>query len=155
MMLSKEDVTDIVSHAFRGVQLGNGVGLQQGDGLDNYADEATLRELRSKDEATDWSRIPLEHLNRYFGSLSFMDEEGMRFHLPAFLLADLRDELSAGDVLFHLCYTHGYGVDHFQLLSNEQREAVRQFLWLRLADPRYEFQKPMIQESLERYWGIE
>jgi hypothetical protein len=151
-MMTEQDVAELVNQAFRGVRLGNGVGLQQGKGLDEYADEATLRELRSNDEATDWSRIPLKHLNRYLSSLSFMDEEGMRFHLPAFLLADLRDELSTGDVLFYLCYSHGSDADHFKLLSNEQRNAVRQFVLLRLADPHYEFQKPTIEKSLDRYW---
>jgi hypothetical protein len=153
-MMTDQDVAELVSQAFRGVRLGNGVGLQQGKGLDDYADEATLQELRSKDEAIDWSHIPLKYLNRYFGSLSFMDEEGMRFHLPAFMLADLREELTAGDLLFYLCDADGY-TDIFGLLSDAQRNAVRQFLRLRLSDPRYALQKPMIEVSMERYWRID
>lgn len=145
----RDRVLELVRSAFRGVTLGNGVGLRQGQGLDDYADERTLASYRAQDEKNDWSAIPVADLDRCYSSLSFFDAEGMRFHLPAYLVADLEDSLKTADVLFHLAYTdHG----RFDTLSPAQREAVRQFLLLRLSDSRREFDHPTIEAALANYW---
>lgn len=57
-------VSALVREAFRGVTLGNGVGLHQGQGIDDYADESTLASLRARDEKVDWSAIPVAELDR-------------------------------------------------------------------------------------------
>lgn len=148
----KNHVLNLVRSAFCGVTLGNGVGLRQGQGLDDYADERTLASYRAKDEKNDWSAIPVTDLDGCYSSLSFFDAEGMRFHLPAYLVADLEDGLQTADVLFHLAYT-GHGAEsRFDTLSPAQREAVRQFLLLRLSDHHREFHHPMIEAALTDYW---
>jgi hypothetical protein len=135
--------------AFAGVKLGNGVGLRQGQGLDDYADARTLASYRAQDEQHDWSAIAVEALDQCYSSLSFFDAEGMRFHLPAYLVADLKQQLKTADVLFHLAYC----VDsRFEKLSDAQRNAVREFLLLRLSDRHYEFVHPMIETALREYW---
>ena len=96
-------VLNLIRTAFAGVVLGEGVGLRQGRGLDDYADEGTLASYRAQDEKHDWSAIPVADLNRYGDSLSFFDPDGMRFHLPAYLVADLEGTLHT-EVLFHLVY---------------------------------------------------
>jgi hypothetical protein len=40
-----------------------------------------------------------------------------------------------------------------ELLSPAQREAARGYLLLRLSDPNYEFEHPMIRAALETYWA--
>lgn len=142
---------EVISNAFHGVKLGSGVGLFQGQGLDDYADEATCAAYRDKDEKDDWSRISAEDLNRCHSSLSFFDAEGMRFHLPAFLILDLQGGDRMG-MTFHL--THAAVVDHtkFDLLSPEQRLSVRSFLLFLLSDPDEEFDHPHIQHALDHYW---
>ncbi|MDZ7616223.1 MAG: DUF6714 family protein, partial [Patescibacteria group bacterium] len=100
----------------------------------------------------DWSAIPVADLDRYCSCLSFFDAEGMRFHLPAYLVADLEDRLQSGDVLFHLvCTAHG-AESRFDTLSPAQREAVRQFLLLRLSDHHRQFSHSMIEAALTNYW---
>jgi len=142
-------VLALVRSAFRGVTLGNGVGLRQGQGLDDYADERTLATYRAQDEKNDWSAISVSDLDKCYSSLSFFDAEGMRFHLPAYLVADLQDSLQTADVLFHLVYTDQ---GRFDILSTAQREAVRQFLLLRLSDNHREFHHPTIEAALANYW---
>ena len=94
MTPEEERVADLVRRAFYGVTLGNGVGLLHGQGLDYYADRQTLAQYRAKDEKLDWTRIGVTELNRCHSSLSFFDAEGMRFHLPAYLIADLEGTLN-------------------------------------------------------------
>jgi hypothetical protein len=151
------EVADLIRVAFRGVTLGGGVGLLQGQGLDDYAAFATLAEYRARDEKDDWSRIPPEMLDRCYSSLSFFDAEGMRFHLPAYLLADLGGTTRTADVTFHLTYTGHGAPEKFLLLSGPQREAVRQFLLLKLAGVAgWECEPPtsaMIRAALGSLWA--
>lgn len=149
----EKSVADGIGRAFAGVTLGAGVGLRQGQGLDDYADGATLVELRSLDEANDWSRIDFEQLNAYSAALSFMDSEGMRFHLPAYVIADLQGVLFTTDILFYLTATPD--PTYFRLLSVEQRDSIKRFLKLRLADPEFSFHHPLIKLALEQCWDRE
>jgi hypothetical protein len=135
-----------ISEAFRGVKLGSGVGLMEALGLDDYADGATLARLHAEDEREDWGRIPMESLND--SGLTFTDEEGMRFLLPAYLIAELRGNRIAAGVCFHLCS----GLLRFSLLSADQCAAVRSFLLYVAEDPDYEFERGNIVRALEDYW---
>jgi hypothetical protein len=147
-------VADLIRTAFHDVCLGNGVGLRQARGLDDYANAATLEEYRSKDEKDDWSKIPLEDLNHYRDTLSFFDAEGMRFHLPAFLIAAINGTLT-GDVVFHLTHFEHDATSRFALLSETQRHAVREYLLLYLSeacDDEIGFVGPRIEKALAEYW---
>ncbi len=152
MNADKERVLSLVRKAFQGVTLGEGVGLRQGQGLDDYAHERTLASYRAQDEKHDWSAIPVADLDRYYSSLSFFDADGMRFHLPAYLVADLEGSLQTADVLFHLVHMAHGAASRFDTLSPAQREAVREFLLLRLSDAQREFEHPMIEAALRDYW---
>src|SRR5262245_39973334 len=123
----EQHVSKLIRAAFRGVTLGEGVGLREAQGLDDYADERTLGSYRAQDEKHDWSAIRAPDLDRCYSSLSFFDATGMRFHLPAYLVADLEGSLETADVLFHLTHL-GDGGSRFGKLSAAQRDAVREFL---------------------------
>ncbi len=154
MTAYKDRVLGLVRSTFQGVTLGEGVGLRQGQGLEDCADAQTLASYRAQDEKRDWSAIPVADLDRYHSSLSFFDADGMRFHLPAYLVADLECRLQTADVLFHLIYmAHGAAL-RFDILSSAQREAVREFLLLRLSDPDRESVHSMIEEALRDYWTV-
>ena len=145
-----QEVGRIIEAAFAGVTLGDGVGLQEAQGLDDYADDTTCAAYRATDEKDDWHRIPVEALQRCHSSLSFFDAAGMRFHLPAYLLADLRDDYGFG---MAFCLTHSGGRDrYFCLLSEAQRKAVRAFLLHILDEPDYQFDRPDILRALDGYW---
>jgi len=152
MSVDEARVASLVREAFQGVKLGGGVGLMQGEGLDDYADDETLARYRDQDEKEDWSRISVADLNQYAGSLCFFDAAGMRFHLPAFLTAHLQGTLTQ-DVLFHLTYlTHG-GLSRFASLSEPQRNAVREFLTLELSRSD-RFARPRIEKAVSEYWTL-
>jgi hypothetical protein len=145
-----QEVCRAIEDAFAGVTLGGGVGLQEAQGLDDYEDAATCAAYRANDEKDDWHRIPAEALQHCNSSLSFFDAEGMRFHLPAYLLADLRDDYGF-DMAFCLTQTSDYN-RYFCLLSEAQRRAVRAFLLHILDEPDYQFDRPHILRALDDYW---
>ena len=146
-----EAVCQDIETAFSGVTLGSGVGLTEAGGLDDYADAATLAAYRANDEKEDWRLIPAEALQRCNSSLSFFDAEGMRFHLPAYLLAELRDEYGFG-VTFCLTHLSEHCVSQFALFSSAQRAAVRAFLLHILDDPDEQFHRSDIVRALNEYW---
>ena len=146
-----DTLCEVIRKAFAGVKLGKGVGLQEGQGLDDYEDAATCTKYRAKDEKEDWSRIPVAELNRCSSSLSFFDPAGLRFHLPAFLIADLRGEYQGGNVVFHLTYPANLTGDAFSLLSSAQRSAVRAYLLHVAADGKEHFSRAD-KRALKDYW---
>ncbi len=146
-----QEVCRAIEVAFAGVTLGNGVGLREGQGIDDYADAATCAAYRAGDEKEDWRRITVEALQQCSSSLSFFDAEGMRFHLPAYLLADLRGD-EAVDMAFCLTMTSDYD-RYFRLLSEAQRQAVRAYLLHIVEEPTYEYERPHIRRALSGYWS--
>ena len=54
----------------------------------------------------DWMKIPSQVLDRHAGALNFFSEAGFRYFLPAYLVADINNELMYADPLFHLI--HGF-----------------------------------------------
>jgi hypothetical protein len=147
----RERVAKLVSEAFDGVTLGNGIGLWQGQAIDDYADAKTIATARLRDEKCDWRAISVDDLNRCHSSLCFFDAEGMRFHLPAFLLAELNGTLSEG-ITFTLTMMNDYRMKQFAVLSAAQRKSIRESLLIFKDDPDFEYERPTIESALADYW---
>ena len=146
-------VCSVIRTAFKDVKLGNGVGLWQAQGIDDCDDEATWSAYREKDEKEDWQRITTDDLNHCYSSKSFFDAEGMRFHLPAYLIADLNGEYGFG-MAFTLTHLNEneYCKSYFTLFSLAQRLAVREYLLYIRSEPDYSHERADIDKALEGYW---
>ncbi|MBK1884864.1 hypothetical protein JIN85_20810 [Luteolibacter pohnpeiensis] len=149
-----DELITTISEAFREVTLGDGVGLRHAQGLDDYEDGETCAAYRESDEKDDWRAISSDDLNSCNSSLSFFDAEGMRFHLPAYMTAELRGDYRFG---MSFCLTHldAHGRTYFTALSEVQRQAVRLFLLFLRDDPDYQFDREEIDQALESYWTAE
>lgn len=112
-----------IRDAFAGVTLGDGIGLGEAQALDDYASNEVRAACRADDEKSDWTAIAVEVLNQHSSSPSFFDAEGMRFHLPAYLIADL-DGVYEHEFVYHL----GGPSEKFSLLTPLQRSAVELYL---------------------------
>lgn len=55
---------------------------------------------------TDWSQLDPVVLDGGYDALSFFSEGGFRYFLPAYVIADLKDQLHTADPVFHL--TNGF-----------------------------------------------
>ena len=148
---TKEALKKQIQQAFSGVNLGTGVGLWEAQGLDGYASKDKCAEYREKDEKLDWQTLRVEALNKCNSSPSFFDAEGMRFHLPAYLIADLNGEYEFG-MAFTLTQSSNLG-EQFSLLNDEQRAAVRSYLQFIEHEPEYSFEREHIQNALANFWA--
>ena len=147
----KEQLKERIRNAFAGVTLGEGVGLREAQGLDDYASEEKCAEYRASDQKIDWQALRSEDLNECNSSLSFFDAKGMRFHLPAYLLADLEGTYGFG-MAYELTQSSSLN-GQFALLSEEQRAAVRAYLRFIEHEPEYEFDREHIQAALKGPWA--
>lgn len=150
----KARIENLIREAFRGVTLGDGIGLREGCGLDDYASSIKLAEYRAQDERDNWESLSIEDLDAYSTSLSYFDAKGMRFHLPAYLM----NELNGGNRTFSLMFylTHISADDQrLRLLTRDQRSAVREFLLYMLStfeEPKLSFERPLIEYALDEVW---
>lgn len=70
------------------------------DGEEPFDEVTPFREHKT------WAAIESSFLDAHASALSFFSEAGFRFFLPAYLIADLKEELLTADPVFHL--THGF-----------------------------------------------
>lgn len=125
-----------IRSAFSGVQLGEGTGLYEARGIDDYASEAEMKLLKERDERSDWQTLTPEQLAECHSSPSFFDARGFLFHLPAFLIAELNDQHEFGfaDRLFAVAYgTEGWPM----LLNRLQRDSIARVLELVVLHARF------------------
>jgi len=151
--MTSQELKNLISDAFRGVQLGSGIGLWEGEAIDDYKSDGEQTIERLKDEKLDWSRIPADALYRCDASLCYMDAEGVRFHLPAFMVAEIDGKTNSGPV-FHLTSLDDYALAKFELLTEQQRFAVIAFLRWCLESRDYEYCYKNIGRALNEYWDV-
>jgi hypothetical protein len=147
-------VANLIREAFEGVVLGNGVGLFQAKSMDDNWDDG--KKERKKDEKLDWASIPVDNLNKCYSNLTFSDAEGMRFHLPAFILADLEGTYihDRTSILCNLCSDRDDRLTRFDLLNPLQRRAIQEYL-LVCRDGDFSLCDDMIDRALEGYWTLD
>jgi hypothetical protein len=141
--MTKKELIAIINTAFENVKLEDGIGLWEGQGIDDYADLEKILELKKKDEREDWNNIPYQDLMDCSSSLSFLDAKGMRFCLPKFMMFDLlADEIfeEGNNYSPDPTFTLGYELDgdyqknRFSLFNQQQIQAVIHFLEYNLKD---------------------
>lgn len=146
-----KNIASEIEVAFRHVRLGNGVGLFEGQAIDDYGTDQERKKMRANDEKEDWRRIESKHLNACQSSLCFFDPEGMRFHLPAFICCELRGEYRMG-LDISLSGLDDWKRSKFTLLSPTEKAAVAKFLGFLAEDVDSEFSRPAIERDLEEFW---
>lgn len=150
MPLTKEAVRAKICRAFQDIALGDGIGILEADGVDEYADKATRKAYRKQDEKKDWQRIPLEKFHQEV--LCFTDAEGMRYHLPAFMIATLDHGRGYSPVFWLRDSGNPVQRELFALFSKQQREAVLEFLLFINDDPDNELDREEIDAALAGPW---
>lgn len=139
--MTKEELITKIRTAFKGVELEDGIGLWEAQGVDDYADRKTILELREKDERKNWNNIPYKELAICESSISFFDAKGMRFCLPQFLIFDILEEqlfeeegINSPEIVFMLGHklNEEYQEKRFSLFDNRQIQCIVEYLEYKL-----------------------
>lgn len=121
-----------IVESFVRVTLGNGVSVREADVIDGYGTESERAAARERDEIHDWQRIPDEDIENHSSVLCFMDDDGLRFHLPAYMRFTLcryreSESISADATIYRLCDPNC--IDRLLVhLTNQQINAIKAFL---------------------------
>ena len=148
--MTKDQIIESIRKAFCNVKLGAGIGLWEAQAIDDYQSEDVQRKKRQIDEKEDWSSFTPDVLQKCHSSLSFFDANGMRFHLPAFIIKSLKGEVD--DPVFHLTQLDDYAMSKLATLSDDQIKAVINYLSWCLENEDFEYEHPAIQRALDEYW---
>ena len=147
------DAVQQIHNAFDNVKLGDGVGIYEANGRDDYAGDSELARLRELDERNDWRNLDPDLLNQYYSTPSFFDALGFVFHLPAFLLAELDDNHEFGfiDRIVEKRPPSGSWID---LLTSQQADALVTILSLVKQHPVYYNDGKKFDHAIERFAAI-
>ena len=137
-----------IRSAFEDTELGDGTGLWEAQGMDDYATQDELLDLRKRDEKKHWQNIPIEQLNRCYVAPAFMNARGFVFHLPAFLIAELNDKHGYG-FLLRLYSEDEHPAGWSKLLTPEQKTALIRALELVRAHPEYFRDRHQISRKID------
>ena len=140
--------------AFEGVKLGNGMTLYEGRAIDDNVSPAEWQLLEAPEPDLDWQNVDVAVLRDHADALSFLDDNGLRFYLPAFMSLTLENDCSNNGVLDELVgillaesVIHKLG----PILTLRQRRCTVDFLAFLLLCPEQEsetFMKVSLAEAL-------
>lgn len=155
----KEEVISEIRSAFEGVTLNGGVSLQQARVMDNFGRGVTAEEfahLPEREITEDWSAVPIDLLEG-FDCVAFLDEKGLRYYLPAFMLHIL-DNYDSSSMMtigtLSALYPRNESQEHnLKELDQRQRCAVSIFLKSlpELVDLWGE-DVPIVERAYSKYW---
>lgn len=141
-----DEVQNEILTAFANVSLGEGVGLREAGVIDRCGTVQERAEARKNDEKCDWQSIPYADIedsdwqvipyaddDRVPSALCFMDAEGLRFHIPAFMRFTLLfyfgcdNDLRLSEIIYQLCDKKCI-MTLLGILNEEQVAATTNFL---------------------------
>ena len=149
-------IIEQITAAFDGVSREDGVTLHESRAIDDQLSPEKRAILRAKDTEKRWQDVPEEDIRTQHDVLCFLDAKGLRYYLPAYMIAELKSEIDnspADDVMFFLAYI-GDEWSGFALLTTEQSRAVAAFL--RFQNQDVEPSEDLwirTQRALNDYWG--
>lgn len=163
-MTTSEQLIRDIEAAFAAVSLGTGATLHEAAAFEgtDYASTEERARVRALDTETRWQSISDSALEECAGRFAF-EEEGFRFHLPAYMRWHLRHPKalgpSRGVVLFALLSVWGHkdkerlrAEQSFDRFTLEQKHVVARFVELIAlqdgdADLRY-----LAEQAWQSYW---
>lgn len=129
MNTSQEFLIRLIETAFAGVMLGDGVSIRQADAIDDYKSERDQLQARKLDQLDSWMNVSDADIEHYPCVLAFMDEQGLLFHIPAYMRFAVRhlydsNAISIDFTIYSLMHDYWKKVK----LTAEQRDAIVKFL---------------------------
>lgn len=157
---AKEKIITEIFEAFKNVTLEDGVGLLESEIIDDYGSDTQRKNARNQDEKSDWQKlVNSETLLKSYGSggLSFFDDKGLRFHLPAYLLTVIQHPSAdiGESLIFHLTDLSDYTLERLKILNQKQKTAILHFLKyvIKELETEYAYDLANLQNSIDQYWS--
>lgn len=129
------EITDAIEAAFGDAALADGLSLHQAEALDHLQLPEVVRRARGLDTEERWQDIPDEKVEEFHFALTYLDPEGLRFHLPRYMVYALEHpglDNPAVDAAVYACdFGDEIGEDvlaQFNAMSRSQMQVIARFL---------------------------
>ena len=154
-------ITKEIKQAFANVLREDGTTLHEALAMDDRLSDLEILKARKKDCDEHWQELALKDLSDKESALSFLDEKGFLYYLPAFMLAAIEGHVDYSFLFFHLTrlpnlslrkstpekFVAKYAFDYKQV------KAIAMFLCFAVASDFFMICDPAEMEAVKR-WGI-
>jgi hypothetical protein len=132
----------LITAAFQNVVRGNGISLHEADVIDcaGYDNKDAKNRVAARRLDTDrrWQDVPDKDIEDYYNILSFLDAEGLRYYVPAYMVWALKHLKTSGSMSSDsIIYTfvpylntghYERQLERFAIFTTEQNKAICGFL---------------------------
>ena len=131
--IKKSTLIQEIETVFKDVRLNDGIGVFEAEELDACSSDKKLEQARKKDRSwwKDWHYIEDKYLAYYSSSMSFMDAQGIKWALPAYMIFALNNyegSFFSIDTTIYTIERGAKGKDNRDLFTLEQKKAIAKFL---------------------------
>lgn len=128
---SRMSLLSEIRQAFGDVSRGSGTTPHEARVMDDYGSEEEQKQARKQDKDVHWWEISKATLEELYDAFTFLDGEGFRYYLPAFMTYALQhgreSDWPVGDwAVYYLARRDKQ--NEFALLSKQQSQVVTRFL---------------------------
>ncbi len=147
-------------HAVFGeAELGDGLSLHQAGAMDLMLTAEEVELSRRLDSETRWQDIPDSKVEEFHYALTFMDPEGLRFHLPRFMVYSLEHPGLDSPAVDAAVYACDFGDDmadevlaQFNAMSRRQMRTIANFLVFVAESKDEDYDVLVAAMAVESFW---
>lgn len=153
------DLREQIEAAFGAVTLGNGLSLHQAQVIDGGGSPEEVRQARRKGHVERWQEIPDSGVEEFHYALTYMDPDGLRFHMPRFILYALEHpgcDDPAVDSAVYSCdlgeELHDEVLSQFNSMDRKQMTVIARFLDFIAHSRDEDYDTLVAAEALAAFW---
>lgn len=161
-MTSEQIVSDI-EEAFAGINRGSSVTLHETDVLDACGSEKERARARKQDTEKRWQDVRDDDIENHQNALCFLDPDGFRYYLPAYMRWSLRyfkssGSLSSDSTIYALGPSGNKGVtdwnrSRWEVFTHRQSQVILAYLRF-MAEQGEDYADSFMAElAINAYWN--
>ena len=148
-----------IQAAFKDVELKDGIGINEADRIEVGDRDAFRQKGRNLDRLwwRSWSDIEDKYIASYSSVIDFMDAEGLRWALPAYMtyiINHYKEGSFSVDSTIYILEEGALGTDNRDLYTVEQKRVIAHFLHYMLTIGEEWVDVDSAQKALDKVWGV-
>lgn len=148
-----------IQEAFKDVELKDGIGINEADKIEVGDRDAFIQKGRNLDRMwwKSWMDIEDKYIASYSSVMDFMDAEGLRWALPAYMIYIInhyKEGSFSVDTTIYMLEEGALGSDKHDVYTMEQKRVIAQFLQYMLTVGEEWVDVESAQMALDKGWGV-
>lgn len=158
-MMDEQQLTAEIEAAFKDGELNDGIGINEADRIEVGDRDAFIQKGRNLDRLwwRSWRDIEDKYIASYSSVMDFMDAEGLRWALPAYMIYIInhyKEGSFSVDTTIYILEEGALGSDKRDIYTVEQKRVIAQFLQYMLTIGEEWVDVESAQIALDKVWGV-